>query len=58
MFDGGDGLVWHIPLDDRDGRRQHDGKLLQQMGPVTCLFELLDDADDDLVIDALCVDLG
>ena len=49
--------IWYAPFDDRNGGRQHGRELLQQVGAVASLLELLNNTDDDLIIDALCVDL-
>ena len=49
--------ICYVPLYNWNCRRQYGRKLLEQVGSVACLLELLDDTDDDLVIDALGVDL-
>ena len=47
----------YVPLDDRDSGRQYCGKLLQQVRSVSSLLELLNDANNDFIVDTLCVDL-
>lgn len=47
----------NVPLDDGNGGRQYGREFLEQVGAVARLLELLDHADDDLIIDALRVDL-
>ena len=37
--------------------RQDGGKLFDQVWPVPGLFQLLDDAYDDIIVDSICVDL-
>lgn len=46
-----------IPFDNGEDGREDESKLLEQMRAVTSLLELFDDADDNLVIDTLSVDL-
>ena len=37
--------------------RQDGGKLFDQVWPIPGLFQLLDDANYDVIVDAVCVDL-
>ena len=37
--------------------RQDGGKLFDQVWSVPGLFQLLDDTDDDIIVDALCINL-
>lgn len=47
----------YVPFDNGDDGRQDQSKLLEQMGAVTSLLELLNYTDNNLVIDTLGVDL-
>lgn len=49
--------AWYVPFNYRDCGRQHGGEFFEKMGAISSLLELLDDADDDDVVDALGVDL-
>ena len=49
--------AWYAPFNNGDGGRQDGGELLEQVGAVACLLELLDDADNNFVVDALRIDL-
>ena len=44
--------ICYVPLYNWNCRRQYGRKLLEQVGSVACLLELLDDSRNNVIVDA------